>query len=527
MRQGSLCAWIATIVVIVAGCSAGNGTVGSVCTRDADCGKKLQCVADTCQPLCTRSPQCGDGFTCATDGSCQPAEKGEGERCSAEPQCAAGLSCQLSSDHPDQPLSATCSANLVGKSSPGETCTADGECTNGTCALGHCVDLCDSVTDCTPGETCTAIPRVEAGGKLFQGCLPATGAFSWSLHASGPQSDVLVPVPAGARSLSLVMSVDDPDESVGVQALYAPDDTVLYQQPCDPGACGTVIARDEYYMNLVRHSPTAGMSVLEMPSSPRMLPGGDAHAPLPAGLYRAAVSSFSGGGTGASTPHVAAVARLDSGSVLDLHFYFLDLDQHPCAAKTDNLALTSATAQTAGYFQNDYLGALKGMLRTAGITIGEITYEDLDAPALDGLDIADAGTLFEQGTHATGVNIFFVRTLSPAGLQAYGPNPGPAGRPGTSQSGIAISLDTLCYRDWAPTATSSASVARITAHEIARYLGLYHNVEPEYAQGDGAADDGIDDDDTSAANLMFYSELGGTQLTDGQRAILSRSPVLQ
>ena len=65
-------------------------------------------------------------------------------------------------------------------------------------------------------------------------------------------------------------------------------------------------------------------------------------------------------------------------------------------------------------------------------------------------------------------------------------------------------------------------LARLTAHEIGRYMGLSHNVEV-----DPRWRDGIDDSDASPANLMFYSELGGTDLSPGQRAILQRSPVLR
>ncbi|HEY7626278.1 MAG TPA: phosphoenolpyruvate carboxykinase (GTP), partial [Ilumatobacteraceae bacterium] len=51
----------------------------------------------------------------------------------------------------------------------------------------------------------------------------------------------------------------------------------------------------------------------------------------------------------------------------------------------------------------------------------------VDGLDVDGLDIADADKLLALGHHDQGVNIFFVRTLSPVGLQAFGPNPGPAG----------------------------------------------------------------------------------------------------
>ena len=121
--------------------------------------------------------------------------------------------------------------------------------------------------------------------------------------------------------------------------------------------------------------------------------------------------------------------------------------------------------------------------------------------------------------YSGGVNVFFVRTLSPVGLEAFGPNPGPAGLGGTAESGVVIGMDTLCYRTW-------SQVARLTAHEVARYMGLFHNVEAEI----GAHvkwQDPIPDSDQSSSNLMFYSEFGGVDLSEGQREILAKSAVLR
>ena len=78
-----------------------------------------------------------------------------------------------------------------------------------------------------------------------------------------------------------------------------------------------------------------------------------------------------------------------------------------------------------------------------------------------------------------------------------------------------VSLDTLCYRSW-------GEVARLTSHELARYMGLYDNIEI-----DPSRTDPIQDSDYASTNLMFYSELGGTDLSPGQRDILKRSGVLR
>ena len=104
--------------------------------------------------------------------------------------------------------------------------------------------------------------------------------------------------------------------------------------------------------------------------------------------------------------------------------------------------------------------------------------------------------VLKLGKYATGINVFFVRSLSPAGIQAYAPNPGPAGVAGSRQSGIVIGLDTLCYRSW-------DQLARLTTHELARYMGLYHNVELATTTHPAWRDQ-IDDSNDDKANVMAY-----------------------
>ena len=87
-----------------------------------------------------------------------------------------------------------------------------------------------------------------------------------------------------------------------------------------------------------------------------------------------------------------------------------------------------------------------------------------------------------------------------------------------------IGLDTLCYRSW-------TELARITTRELARYMGLYPNIEEEFVLPDLTKPeirrDPIVDSDDSSTNLMYNSELGGSELSDGQRFVLTRSPVLR
>jgi hypothetical protein len=114
--------------------------------------------------------------------------------------------------------------------------------------------------------------------------------------------------------------------------------------------------------------------------------------------------------------------------------------------------------------------------------------------------------------------VFLVRSISPAGVQiVVGGTPG-SPLAGTRTSGVAISLDALCYRDW-------RMLARQTAHAIARHLGLFRNIEP--TAEDTPIEDPIADSPSTLDNLMHYNEFGGTALSPGQRQMLRISPVVQ
>lgn len=500
------------IAVTGAACPSGNAEVGEACGRHADCEGGLQCVAGTCAPRCQRAPECGDGYACGDDGICHVALGQSGDACTSEVECAPGLSCQIDGTDEGGQLVASCAEQNAARP-PGSSCSTDDECRNGTCALGHCVDLCNATRDCAAGNSCMTIPRVEAGGAPFVGCLPSHGNVTWSIPVREPSAEILLPVPSGAQSALLVMAVDDLTQKAGAEQLYSTDGALLYTRPCEPpgtvdAPCTIEDATAQYYANPVRHIPGSGQSVLAIPTSPMQ---------LDPGAYRVRVSSFRPNGTpGSAIPSVTAVVRIDAAVILDLHLHFLDLDDHPCEQQLGTRKLDAAVASAQQQFQNDYMGTLRSIFARGGIALGTVTYEDVgNHPDLDGLDIADVGSLFSLGSYREGVNVFFVRTLSPVGLQAFGPSPGPAGIAGTRQSGIVVGIDTLCYR-------SHEELARLTAHEIARYMGLAHNVEldPRWR-------DAIPDSDDSPSNLMFFSEVGGTELSPGQRDILTRSPVLR
>ncbi|MBV8760245.1 MAG: hypothetical protein JO257_23340 [Deltaproteobacteria bacterium] len=495
-------------LVLLAGCPGAAG-IGDHCGDRGDCASSLQCVDSTCVPKCQRAPDCGDGYSCDKDGICHAATGQLGDSCSSEVDCAAGLACELegTATDPQGHLAASCVMQNAGRPA-GDLCVHDGDCRNGTCALGHCIDLCADTRDCGEGTACALIPRVEATGAMFAGCLQAHGSLVFPLPVHGPSDFVALPIPDSARSVAVTFSVEDPSQAVGATRVTAPDGTTVVTQQ----GYGDPV----HWSDPVRHQLALGQSVLAMPSSPE--------APLLPGVYEMSVASQTVTQTaGSATPSAIAVLKLDStvnsSVILDLHFYFLNFDEHPCLESFGG-QLDAATARSKAFFQTDYLGQLRSVFAHAGVALGTSTYEDLrNHPDLDGLNAANAGSLFSLGAHAVGINVFFVRTLSPVGLQALGPAPGPAGLAGTRGSGIVIGADTLCYRSW-------PDVARLTAHELARYMGLYDNVEIDDSDASPRRDP-IRDSDISSSNLMYFSELGGTDLSPGQRDILTRSPVLR
>jgi hypothetical protein len=534
LRGSRFTYWGLMTLFVLAGCPGGGG-IGASCGGNDDCDGTLQCLQQHCVPRCERAPECGDGYWCDNDNLCQPATGQAGDHCESEVECAAGLSCQIDGaaiDSDNRPRS-TCTAENTLRTRPaGAACTSDADCRNGTCALGQCVDLCRMTRDCSAGTSCASIPSELAANAFYGGCLPSKGNVVWSIPAVSPLVEVLFPVPDIARSVELVMSVDDPNEKVGAVKVLSPEGRRIYLLPCSSLLPSDTPCED-FYNNSVRHRPGFGQSVLAIPSGVPSTSSQVSAAALTRGIYRIDVSSFRSNDTpGFAVPTVTAVVQIDSGRILDLHFFFLDLADHPCAARTNNAPLNAMVAQGAPYFQDDYLGGLEDLVTRAGLSLDhdKMTYENItNHPELDGLDVASAGSLLALGRYPTGINIFFVRSLSPIGLQAFGPNPGPAGLGRTSQSGIIIGLDTLCYRDW-------KAVARLTAHEIARYMGLYHNVELETDQHPYWRDL-IDDSDDSTNNLMFFSEHAdpsaggalriGDELSTGQRTILRHSAVLR
>ncbi|MBT8492304.1 MAG: hypothetical protein KJO07_04525 [Deltaproteobacteria bacterium] len=487
------------LAVLAAGCGAGD--LGESCATQSDCKSELQCFSGVCTQQCRTPFDCGDGYLCE-NGECQMVSSEIGDSCDRELDCGPGQACQPDSSdgNGDGFLAATCVEDEPGAGT-GATCASDGECRGGICSLGRCTQLCQASRDCPLELSCVQIPRALVGGgdARFNGCSQGQGVLRTAVPVDLPFQSIEVPVPSHARSFAIVTQVE-PGQQVGLARLTGPDGQVLYATPFSP---------QEFLDNPIRYAPGSQVSTALVPNTPSV--------GLEIGIYRAEVGSFlPEGGVGTAIPTVEVLYKLDDGNRLDLHFYFLNLDNHPCASGLDG-AIDAESAQTRSSFQISYLGRIADILAQANLELGDISYTNLsDRPDLDGIPVDQLGALASLADDRPGMHIFFVRSIEPVGLQAVATGtPGTPRTGGTPASAVAISADTLCYRSW-------TELARHSTHVIARQMGLFDSVGPD-GTPDPIADTGTDDE----SNLMYFGEFGGTGVTSGQRQVLEKWPGLQ
>ena len=495
------------------GCE-GGGEIGASCQGTSDCRADLQCLSQVCEVRCTEHIECGDGFVCNPVGECERVESALGSACESELDCGMGQACHLGTDEDsDGWIEAACVVQSDG-ATLSNACESDGDCRSGMCVLGTCTQLCRTDDECPVQLACSVIPRQARADEpvsFYQGCLKPQAKISQVLHAD-EDGVVRIPVPSLTRSFAVIMR-EDPAlrESISASATRPPIGMAEVRAPaCDDRTGGdTERCVEELYMsnqlvgdNVLRYRPSPGVSTLLVPNTP------SSTMALHPGMYTVRLLPN-------TDPRVTVVYKTAAARTLELNFYFLDMHDHKCLPGFDQ----SDSENTPIGFETTYLDALSEIFAGAGITIEKAHSESLVGDKgrsdLSGLREADLPVLLSLSGPRPGINIFFVRSISPAGVQVLsGGNPGPPGLAGTGASGIAVAIDTLCYRDW-------TEIARATAHAIGLYMGLFRNREP-----DGTADP-IADSDTSPDNLMYFGDRGGTQLSEGQKQVLGLYPGLK
>lgn len=223
--------------------------------------------------------------------------------------------------------------------------------------------------------------------------------------------------------------------------------------------------------------------------------------------------------TGSTLTSQALVKRSFDGvnaGLIDLDFYFVP-----------GAGFNAADAPTDGDWV-DFLDALESVLLTIDLGLGDIRYFDVGDSSFDAVTSYDELTdLFRQGIASDErvMNVFVVNELNmpggdPLGIASH--IPGPALDNGSGSGGVAIQNDPIVNgNEW--------TGAALVVHEMGHYLGLFHTTEIGGADSDPLADTEVscNASDCWETNVMDPYLYGSTELTDDQRWVLLRHPLVQ
>lgn len=259
--------------------------------------------------------------------------------------------------------------------------------------------------------------------------------------------------------------------------------------------------------------------------------------PVAAGDYLLGLINY----TGVTEANVSVMTRVGgepTTPTLDVVHHFVSLPD-----------LNAATAPSDPDFVA-YEQAYAEALALVGITLGTVSYEDVNSEALSSIDSTEGpdsefAELMTLAPDGRALHVFYVEQISdPTLADGYvlgglaGGTPGPATVGGTRASGVGIS--TLDLR------TAPRFKAFSAAHETLHFLGLFHTTE-----ADGQVLEPISDtpscpieNDTDSDGLLSYQEcaaLDGNNImfwisdgsrteitaTAGQRYVVMRNPLLR
>jgi hypothetical protein len=509
-----------------------NGTCGAYggyqvclpdCTTSADCRAGYQCFFTTCRPNCSTDDECGQGYVCMNGACVTKPGSPVGADCNVNEDCSSSLcgydkKCVQGCDRDAQcPMGQTCYINPVGTIKPlpttqiipiciarratgmlGSACTADKDCDQGSCQLGICSEMCETSSDCHAGTECvTNVALVDdRSGPTFKGCLPQKG----TLDFDGARGNI--PLPSNGQAFTIYTHVEpfDFNLAVGVTELTDPTAMNIYTQPAN---------EMDFYNLPVRYLPTEGSSTMLVPNSPRVT--------LTAGLYK-----FQFASSGAPTPTARVYIKLGDAPPMTgtapLNIYYTDLTG-ACQAMTFNQLKQGGLSTT--------FNRLATIYSQAGITFSSTNFVDVSASVANSIRVATAAnadmlpdldmllqTATAQGGLTAGLDVVLVRTITdPNGNQSgvLGIAGGIPTNPalGTAHSGVAVSMETLCFG-------GTPVFASTIAHELGHSIGLFHNIEMDSTLHDPLTDTMAD----GKNNLMYWLEDSGEHISAQQGQVM-------
>lgn len=252
-----------------------------------------------------------------------------------------------------------------------------------------------------------------------------------------------------------------------------------------------------------RMSPNPSVSASEISST--LVPNGSSMQPV-GGLHRIVVGASDLVGREIDTRVHAWVLYREvevRRGVLDVHLYLTGAAGWTAENATEAPALQQALDEARAIFERADI-ALR-IVDISDVPTRFATIEDASGPG-------DLAELFEFGSgQESGLGLFIVDRFVAPLAGTSGGIPGPAFSPGRASSGVAVA--------WQEAEDDPSRLARVIAHEVAHWLGLFHTSQRGLF-ADPIADTPVGEGERD--NLMFAELEGGLIITPDQARVLRR-----